>query len=168
MKTLCEKVNVAANTGSTSEDDRVEVNECDSLRMDTVVNVKIMSGMRDDARRNVECTFKRGGKCNIHGIRGTKHTVVKQTWTKLKGGLFGYKNMSKTTYSCSMRNVPMEKPIRLDSPSMEKTEVTSISKEELGEGLTTGQGYILSDVGISCEGLSPKTSAITEKDEDWD
>ena len=145
-----DKSQFVANTGSTSEDDRVEVNECDSLRMNTVVNVKMMSGMRDDDRRN-ECTFKRGGKCNMHGIMGTKHTVKKQIWTKLKGGLFGYKNICKTTYSCNMRNVPMEKPICLDSPSMEKTEVTSISKEELGEGLTTGQGDILSDVGISGE-----------------
>ena len=104
----------------------------------------------------------------MHGIMGTKHTVKKQIWTKLKGGLFGYKTISKTTYSCSMRNVPVEKPICLDSPSMEKTQKMDIAKEALGTGLTTGQGDILSDVGISGEGLLSKAGAITEKSEDWD
>ena len=45
---------------------------------------------------------------------------------------------------------------------MEKTEIMDITKEALGEGLTTGQGDILSDVGISGEGLLSKAGAITE------
>ena len=97
----------------------------------------------------------------MHGIMGIKHTVRKPIWTKLKGGLYGYKTISKTTYSCSMRNVPVEKPICLDSPSMVKTKSMDITNEALGEGLTNGQGDILSDGGISGEGLISKAGRYT-------
>ena len=44
---------------------------------------------------------------------------------------------------------------------MVKTKSMDITKEALGEGLTNGQGDILSDGGISGEGLISKAGRYT-------
>ena len=44
--------------------------------------------------------FKRGGMCSTHGIIGTKFMVTRKVWTKLKNGMFGYKNSKVVKYKC--------------------------------------------------------------------
>ena len=39
-----------------------------------------MKDMRDGSSMDVTCTFKRGGKCEIHGAMGTRNTSSKQIW----------------------------------------------------------------------------------------
>ena len=102
------------------------------------MNVRKMKDMRDDSSMDVTCTFKRGGKCEIHGVIGTRNTSSKKVWAELKGGLFGWKYM---TYSCNVRKNPVVKPVCQDSPYNE------MSNTVLGEDITNGQGYLLCNTG---------------------
>ena len=50
-----------------------------------------------------KCTFTRKGICNQHGTIGQKITIPSKKWTRLRGGLFGYKTTRTTRYRCSTR-----------------------------------------------------------------
>ena len=51
------------------------------------------------------CTFKRGGRCIIHGTMGAKFTDSIKVWTKKRDGLFGYVWKSKVRYECQYEGV---------------------------------------------------------------
>ena len=38
--------------------------------------------------------------CLTHGLQGTKLMVTKKVWSKLKNGMFGYKNSKVVKYKC--------------------------------------------------------------------
>ena len=61
----------------------------------------------------IECTFRRGGVCNIHEVRGTRKLDSMKVWTKKKIGLFGYAWKNKVKYVCQYSGVA--KPVRLES-----------------------------------------------------
>ena len=75
-----------------------------------------------------ECTFKRGGKCEIHGVIGTKYKVTRKVWTELKTGIHGWKTSQVTKYRCRVGN--MERQVTRDDTA-QNTE-SGIRKQALG------------------------------------
>ena len=61
----------------------------------------------------IECTFRRGGMCNIHEVKGTRKLDSMKVWAKKKNGLFGYVWRNKVRYVCQDSGVA--KPVRLES-----------------------------------------------------
>ena len=59
------------------------------------------------------CTFKRGGLCIIHNLRGTRVEDKMSVWTKKKNGMFGWVKKTKVRYVC--QNDGVAKPVRLES-----------------------------------------------------
>ena len=47
----------------------------------------------DQMSNKIECTFKRGGICDIHGIVGTKFKITKKVWSELKNEIHGWKSI---------------------------------------------------------------------------
>ena len=81
------------------------------------------SRMRKSMVTENVCTFKRGGKCILHGTIGTKNVGTKKVWSKLKGGLFGYKYVRNTTYTCKERNSSSGIPDDLNSPTRKQSDI---------------------------------------------
>ena len=75
-----------------------------------------------------ECTFKRGGKCEIHGVIGSKYKVTRKVWTELKTGIHGWKTSQVTKYRCKVGN--MERKVTRDV-TVQNTE-SGIRKQALG------------------------------------
>ena len=97
--------------GLPDEDDLPE--ECDdnnasSMMLDEEKNDVINDELCDDKMR--KCTFTRKGVCNQHGISGTKITIPRQKWTKLRGGTYGYRTTRVTRYHCNARNSNQKVP----------------------------------------------------------
>ena len=66
---------------------------------DTVADTSRSAGT--DYNTSMEaCTFKKGGMCRIHLLKGTKKTIKWSEWSQKKNGLFGYVSRQKTEYVC--------------------------------------------------------------------
>ena len=46
-----------------------------------------------------ECTFKRGGQCEKHGIKGKKSFTISKKWGRLKDGTYGNVSSRKTIWT---------------------------------------------------------------------
>ena len=85
-------------------------------KLDQVLGAVCDSGTDDEKIiGDVEtgCTFKRGGLCNIHNVRGTRVEDRVSVWTKKKNGMFGWTKRTKVRYVC--QNDGVAKPVRLES-----------------------------------------------------
>ena len=104
------------------------------------------------------CTFKRGGKCVKHGTIGMRKESTRKVWTKLKGGLFGYKYVKNITYTCNVRNSPVEKPIGRNSPTRKLPDTA------LGGKSDDKQGNWQQKTEISVDGIN-RAGANTVKEQ---
>ena len=60
---------------------------------------------KEGTNASQNCEFKRGGKCVLHGIVGTKYVEKTRVWSQRKDGTFGWKPKSTTKYVCQYRDV---------------------------------------------------------------
>ena len=99
---------------------------------------------------SMACTYKKEGKCNKHGTKGTRMTNKVKVWTKMKDGLFAYVWKTRVSYvcqdsgvaksdECSSRNYGVAKSNRetSDVGPVKKT----MNKEALG-GKTDNTGEV--------------------------
>ena len=62
---------------------------CEEQRDNTTLSV--VNSMEQMNNKN-DCTFRRDGMCDIHGIVGTKFKVTKTVWAELMNGIHGWKS----------------------------------------------------------------------------
>ena len=99
-----------------------------------------------------ECTFKRGGMCTQHGVVGTKLVTNSKKWTKLKSGIFGWKQTKITKYYCKMRMLS-------DGSSDVQTGIDSQSSDSRrGVGDETEFGNFSGISGVDDRGAGANTS----------
>ena len=104
--------------------------------------------MRQSMVTENECTFKRGGRCVLHGTIGVKNVGTKKVWSKLKGGLFGYKYVRNITYTCKERNSPVGKPDDRNSPTRKRSD-RALGRDTDDEQWGLHQNSEISGGGIS-------------------
>ena len=69
------------------------------------------------------CTFKRGGLCIIHNLRGTRVEDKMSVWTKKKNGMFGWVKKTKVRYVCQNDGVAKSDDVIRDTGPGMKTRV---------------------------------------------
>ena len=111
------------------------------------------------------CTFKRGGKCVLHGIIGTKNVGTKKVWSKLKGGLFGYKYVRNITYTCKERNSSIGIPDDRNSPTRKRSDI-ALGRDTDDEQLELHLNSEISGGGIRGAGASTENGSTKTETKD--
>ena len=117
----------------------------DNMKTDDPSNMETMPSVKNNTllTKN-ECVIQRGGRCKIHGIIGSKSTINKKSWSKLKNGIHGWKYSKVIKYSCPMSDdVKDDVVTRLNDDEKNKVtnaetrldEVSQNRKSTLGLGL---------------------------------
>ena len=97
------------NVGGMTLNDRVSDNQTETsvddmgklgppMRKQDQVLGAVCDSVTDNGK--IECTFRRGGICNIHEVKGTRKLDSMKVWAKKKNGLFGFVRKQKTEYEC--------------------------------------------------------------------
>ena len=104
-----------------------------------------------------KCEFRRGGRCILHGVVGTKHVEKSKVWAKKRDGTFGWKQKTSTRYvcqfdGCAESNVGMSQDdSRLEGVA--KSNMKSAGRECVEQTTALGGAIINSGCGESLLGI---------------
>ena len=113
----------------------------DNMKTDDPSNMETTPSVENNTlQTKTECVFQRGGRCKLHGIIGSKSTINKKSWSKLKNGIHGWKYSKVIKYSCPMSDdVKDDEVTRLNDDERNKvtnaeTRLVRTEKARLGLG----------------------------------
>ena len=119
-----------------------------------------------------DCTFKRGGRCNLHGLKGEKSTHTEKYWGKRRDGTFAWLFRKTVKYECKFGKSIPASDSGSRSPNLDRSKCgignhanfgsSQISNWISGSGIRRGSASFESESGLRLETGEEKLSGPTD------